>query len=132
MGTSRLSWTAVRPLPCSGCAPATASSFASNEERQVNLTAMVQEHLGDKRALHDSSGWVTWSELRSRAAGVSAALDDMGLKTGDRVGLALPTSVEFVAAYLGVLAAGAVAVPLNPNSPLAELSAELEAIAPSA
>lgn len=98
----------------------------------MNLAAMAQEHAGDKRALHDSSGWVSWSELRRRAAGVSAALAGMGLKPGDRVGLALPTSVEFVATYLGVLAAGAVAVPLNPNSPRAELKAELEAVSPVA
>ena len=49
---------------------------------------------------------------------------------GDRVAVAWPTSVDFVIAYLGVLAAGAVCAPLNPNSPAAELVDELEAIEP--
>jgi long-chain acyl-CoA synthetase len=51
---------------------------------------------------------------------------------GDRVAIAWPTSVDFVVAYLAVLAAGCVAVPLNPNSPPAELARELEAVTPAA
>ena len=45
------------------------------------------------------------------------ALADLGVAPDDRVAIVWPTSVDFVVAYLGVLAAGAVAVPLNPNSP---------------
>jgi long-chain acyl-CoA synthetase len=52
----------------------------------------------------------------------------MGVVSSCRVAIAWPTSSDFVAAYLGVLASGAVAVPLNPNSPPAELRHELEVV----
>jgi long-chain acyl-CoA synthetase len=55
----------------------------------------------------------------------------MGVGPGDRVALAWPTSVDFVVAYLAVLATGAVAVPLNPNSPVAELVRELGVVTPT-
>ena len=61
--------------------------------------------------------WLTWGEVRRRAAAVAAGLAGLGVRPGDRVAIVWPTSVDFVVAYLGVLAAGAVAVPLNPNSP---------------
>jgi long-chain acyl-CoA synthetase len=62
---------------------------------------------------------------------VAAGLTGLGVRPGDRVALAWPTSAEFVAGYLGTLAAGAVAVPMNPNSPATELSGELQGVAPS-
>ena len=46
--------------------------------------------------------------------------------------IAWPTSIDFVVAYLAVLAAGCVAVPLNPNSPPAEIGRELEVVTPAA
>jgi long-chain acyl-CoA synthetase len=56
----------------------------------------------------------------------------LAVQPGDRVAIVWPTSVEFVVAYLGVLAAGAVAVPLNPHSPSNELARELGVIEPAA
>ncbi|HZU79530.1 MAG TPA: AMP-binding protein, partial [Acidimicrobiales bacterium] len=97
----------------------------------MNLAALVTAHAEDARALHDGERWATWGEVRRRAAGVTVALREAGVGADDRVAVAWPTSVEFVAAYLGILAAGAVAVPLNPNSPAAELERELEAVTPA-
>ena len=96
----------------------------------MNLAALVTEHPADSRALHDGTSWTTWGELRRMAYGVTGALPGLGVAPGDRVGIALPTSVPFVAAYLGVLAAGAVAVPLNPTSPEAELRGEIGTVEP--
>ena len=44
---------------------------------------------------------------------------------GQRVGLVGPNSVEFVVAYLAVLRAGLVAVPVDPDLPAAERNAML-------
>ena len=96
----------------------------------MNLASIVAGHRGDGRALYDGTAWVTWGEVRARAAAVAATVQGAA-GTGDRVAIAWPTSVEFVAAYLGVLAAGAVAVPLNPNSPGPELAGELVGVAPA-
>ena len=50
----------------------------------------------------------------------------------DRVGLLCASSPEFAVAYLAVLGVGAVAAPVNPQSPLEELDQELSAVRPVA
>ena len=45
--------------------------------------------------------------------------------------MAWPASAGFAATYLGILAAGAVAVPLNPASPALELASEMRAVSPA-
>jgi len=57
---------------------------------------------------------VGYGELRTRAAAVAGALRDDGVQPGDRVLVLLESSVDYVAALLGVLAAGAVFVPVSP------------------
>jgi long-chain acyl-CoA synthetase len=98
----------------------------------VNLAGLVEAHAGDRRALHDGGSWIDWSGVRGRAKSVAAALVNLGVGPGDRVAIAWPTSAEFVVAYLATLAAGAVAVPLNPASPQAEIERELDFVEPSA
>jgi len=97
----------------------------------VNLASLVDAHPAASRALHDDAGWHSWGEVRGRARATSSGLAALGVHPGDRVAIAWPTSVDFVVAYLGVLAAGAVAVPLNPNSPAAELERELAVVRPA-
>jgi long-chain acyl-CoA synthetase len=98
----------------------------------VNLASLVRGHRAEAPAVHDGERWTTWGELRAGAAGVAGALAGLGVGPGDRVAVGWPTSVEFVACYLGTLAAGAVAVPLNPASPVPELSGELARVRPGA
>lgn len=98
----------------------------------MNLASLVTEHEGGTPAIHDGTRWATWGELRGRAGALASELAARDVGPGARVAIAWPSSVEFVAAYLGALAAGAVAVPLNPNSPLPELSGELERVRPAA
>ena len=50
---------------------------------------------------------------------------------GDRVAVLAGNEPAFVSAYLGVIAAGAVAVPLNPAAPAHELARQLEIAAPA-
>jgi long-chain acyl-CoA synthetase len=97
----------------------------------VNLASLVGAHRAEARALHDGGTWITWGTLRGRAARVAAALGDRGVGPDDRVALVWPTRAEFVVAYLGILGAGAVAVPLNPHSPPAELAREIAAVEPA-
>jgi long-chain acyl-CoA synthetase len=94
----------------------------------VNLASLVNDHPPVAHALYDQGRWCTWSELRGRSASVARVLSAIGIGPSDRVAIAWPTSSDFVVAYLGVLAAGAVVVPVNPNSPPAELRKELEVV----
>ena len=97
----------------------------------MNLANLVVGHPEGGRALHDEGGWHTWADVRAGAAAAALALERAGVGPGDRVALAMPASAGFVAAYLGILAAGAVAVPVNPAVPAPELARELGAVSPA-
>ena len=56
---------------------------------------------------------VSYGELDGASDRVAAALARRGVAVGDRVALYCPNSPEFATAYLGILKAGAVVVPVN-------------------
>ena len=56
---------------------------------------------------------LTFHQLNQRANQLANQLSASGLKKGDRVGLLLMNSAEFMEAYFAVAKAGAVVVPLN-------------------
>jgi long-chain acyl-CoA synthetase len=63
----------------------------------------------------------TYAQLRDAALAYARALRDQGIGPGERVLLIAPTVPEFVIAYLGIAALGAVVVPVNTMSTLSEL-----------
>jgi acyl-CoA synthetase (AMP-forming)/AMP-acid ligase II len=54
----------------------------------------------------------TWRELDERADRIAAWLQSQGLGPGDAVALCAATSLDAVAVFIGILRAGAAAVPL--------------------
>ncbi|MGH8659080.1 MAG: amino acid adenylation domain-containing protein [Gammaproteobacteria bacterium] len=68
-------------------------------------------------ALRDLKRSVTYAELRQSTLALATWLIKNGCRAGDRVALCLPKSIEYVQCILGVLAAGAAYVPVDPNSP---------------
>ncbi len=66
----------------------------------------------DAVALIDGDQTTTYAALDAAVTGVAQAMQAAGVAPGDRVVIALENSVEQVAAYLGVMRGGAVAVPL--------------------
>jgi long-chain acyl-CoA synthetase len=65
---------------------------------------------------------VTWAQLEDEVARVATGLGAAGVVAGQRVVLAMGNRIEFVTAYLGVLRAQVVAVPVNPRSTPGELA----------
>jgi 1-acyl-sn-glycerol-3-phosphate acyltransferase len=57
---------------------------------------------------------ITYGKLWDLAAKVAGGLRERGMDTGDTVAIVLPTSLEFLASFMGALVAEAVAVPLYP------------------
>ncbi|WP_343232417.1 AMP-binding protein [Microvirga terricola] len=57
---------------------------------------------------------LTYTELDHGARAVAAGLLDLGLKSGDRIGVMLPTERSFFVSFFGVLYAGGVPVPIYP------------------
>jgi long-chain acyl-CoA synthetase len=72
---------------------------------------------------------VSYGVLARRAAGVTERVGSVAAP-GDRVALIAGNEPAFVSGYLGVLLAGAVAVPLNTGSPSHELGVQLDAVEP--
>lgn len=77
----------------------------------------------------DSSGALSVPALREAVGAQAAALVAAGLQPGERVAFIAPNTCTTVVTYLAVLAAGGVAVPLNPQSPLPERQRQLERVA---
>lgn len=64
---------------------------------------------------------ISYREMDKLANSMAAALVEMGVKKGDRVGLFMPNTPQFVIAYFGVLKAGGVVVAVNPTYPVDEI-----------
>jgi O-succinylbenzoic acid--CoA ligase len=56
---------------------------------------------------------LTYSELAREALGIAGGIGRLGLRSGDRVALALPGVEDFVVALHGCMLAGAVAIPVD-------------------
>lgn len=94
-------------MPDSGGVPVAAA------RNLADLARATASQGGSRTALIAGERSVTWSELDRTADRVATGLRARGLAAGDRVALALGTTVEFVEVYLGTLRAGCVAVPVN-------------------
>lgn len=57
---------------------------------------------------------ITYSEMDALTDRFAAGLADLGVKKGDRVGIFIPNTPQFVIAYFGALKVGAVIVATNP------------------
>jgi acyl-CoA ligase (AMP-forming) (exosortase A-associated) len=68
---------------------------------------------GDKPAIVERHGEVSYTVLRDRAAAIVTALRALGVERGDRVAILLNRGATAAAAFFGVAAAGGVAVILN-------------------
>jgi long-chain acyl-CoA synthetase len=76
------------------------------------LAASAQAAPGAPLVLHGSAT-ATYGEVEAASDRLSRLLAASGVRRGDRVGLLLGNSARYVAAYFGVLKAGAVAVPMH-------------------
>ena len=57
---------------------------------------------------------ITFKEMNTVSDHIAAALVELGLKKGDRVGIFMPNSPQFVMIFFGILKAGGVVVATNP------------------
>ncbi|NJC96213.1 MAG: long-chain fatty acid--CoA ligase [Anaerolineae bacterium] len=57
---------------------------------------------------------ISFREMNALSDSIAAALVDMGVKKGDRVGIFMPNTPQFVMTYFGILKAGGVVVATNP------------------
>ncbi|MEJ7844486.1 MAG: AMP-binding protein [Acidimicrobiales bacterium] len=91
----------------------------------MNLATIVDPHPPDSPALVSHGRTTTYGELRQQVGRLRGGLVARGIEGGDRVAIVAGATPTFVIAYLAVLGAGAVAVPLNPTAPARALRTEL-------
>jgi long-chain acyl-CoA synthetase len=91
-----------------------------------DVSSLVAEAALDRAemlAVVESGGRsVTWGVLEDEVARVATGLGAAGVVAGQRVVVAMGNRIEFVTAYLGVLRAQVVAVPVNPRATSGELA----------
>lgn len=75
----------------------------------------------DALAFHVRETSLTWSLLLDGALRAASAFRERGLRPGDFCAVVLPTSQEFLFAFLGAQLIGAVPVAINPNFPPAQV-----------
>lgn len=126
LGASRRSPRDSRTLPAlgraSGARPGTGSATHDSPRRAATLTEVFAWHLDrheDRRQIvlqrgDGEPGELSYGELHRAAARVAGGLREIGVATGDTVVIMLPTGFEYFFAFLGVLYAGAVPVPIYP------------------
>ena len=96
------------------------------------LTTLLPDDRPDGPAIITADGAsISVQELRDRVGATVAALVAAGVTPGDRVAFAAPSSPDTVVRYLATLGSGAVAVPLNPQAPEAEIARELAMVRPT-
>ncbi|MGZ8176851.1 AMP-binding protein [Williamsia sp. SKLECPSW1] len=77
---------------------------------QVRMHAIMRP---DEFAIRHEGRSTTWRELESRMSRLAAALDERGVRFGDRVLVLTLNRVEFFETVLAVNALGAIVVPVN-------------------
>jgi long-chain acyl-CoA synthetase len=80
----------------------------------------------DKAATNFFGSEITFWDLRKQVLRMANALARIGVRKGDRVGLHLPTSPQYVVAYYATLSLGAIVVNLNPMYTVDELTKRAE------
>jgi acyl-CoA synthetase (AMP-forming)/AMP-acid ligase II len=92
------------------------------------LSDLVRAHAGERPdtvALVHGERRLAYGDLDRLVDRVAAALQRDGVRPGDTVAIAATSSIEYVAAFLGALRAGAAAAPLAPSSSPESLRAML-------
>lgn len=77
--------------------------------------------LPDKAAVLYEGAELSFFELRNHALSMANALEELGVKKGDRVGIHLPNCPQYLVAYYASLMLGAIITGLNPAYPHEEL-----------
>jgi len=68
----------------------------------------------DAPAVHFFNYHLNYKELYEKVTRMAVALQELGVKKGDRVGIILPNCPQYIVTYFGILMAGAVVVQISP------------------
>jgi acyl-coenzyme A synthetase/AMP-(fatty) acid ligase len=102
-------------------APATRAGATAEPAAAMNAAAVLLDgHDAQRPAIVCGDRTLSRGALRDLAARTAALWVARGFRPGDRVAIKLPDGCDWVAAFLGSMWAGAVAVAVNPHVPALE------------
>ena len=108
------------------------TSLADQTADRATLTTLLDEGLAradqGTAAVVALDGSVTFGELDRTASALAAHLAELGVGAQDRVAVLAERSWRTVAAFLGVLRAGAAYVPVDPGSPRQRIRRLVQAV----
>lgn len=102
--------------------------------RTANLAHLLRRtarHLGDHPALIRGEQRRTWSQLDGEVDAFALALQNLGLKRGDRVLVHSKNDIEMVVAMFAIMRAGGVYVPVNVRSTPADVASLAQTCKPT-
>ena len=103
----------------------TAGGGAGETAGPAALPLALARHDASSTALVDGERRLSYGELVDRIGRTAGGLRQRGVGRGGRVAVTASNTIDAVVAYLGVHAAGATAVMLEPQVAAAELAARL-------
>lgn len=89
------------------------------------LSKAVASH-SRKAAIIDDANILTYAELDIATRRIAAFLADEGAQTGDRIGVCCEQGVDMVLAMCGIVRAGCVYVPIDPDFPQERMSSMIQ------
>ncbi|WP_444984911.1 AMP-binding protein [Halomonas mongoliensis] len=122
------------PTPSASPEPAAdLAAVAGTPDTADTLNAALDWHLArhpERPHLHiytgdDEAQTLSYAELDDGARAIAAALRRRGVSPGERVALMLPTEPDYFTAFIGILRAAAVPVPIYPPARPAQLAEHL-------
>jgi len=96
------------------------------------LVSAQAERTPDNRALVFNDAEISYAQLEERSNRLARMLSDQGCRSGDRIALFVPKSIEAIVGMLGVLKAGCAYVPIDLESPTARVRRIFDACEPAA
>ena len=88
----------------------------------TDILAATAVDMPDRTATSFFGAELTFMDLKRRADAFAAALAELGIVKGDRVGIMLPNCPQYIIAAFGILRLGAVVVNINPSYTAREVS----------
>src|SRR3954469_7726484 len=79
----------------------------------AQLVATQAERYGARRLALVDGEPLSYEQLADRGGRFPSGLQELGIQPGDRVAVMMPTRAEFLYAWFGILAAGAIEVPIH-------------------
>lgn len=86
---------------------------ARSEQTIPRMFFDVSERFGDSVALEAETCEWTYGELRTDVIRAINALQELGVKPGDHIGIWLPNGHDWIVSNLAILSLGAIAAPIN-------------------